>query len=79
MNLSNEQISGLVGALKHTHDDEFNCEQFLDLMAEFMESEPAKIETCEKLKKVSNHLTLCAECREEYEMLKELQDECDEH
>lgn len=79
MKLSKEQISGLLIALKHTHEDELNCEQFLSKMAELAESDMAKVQACSELQKAVKHVALCPECREEFEMLQDLLDECAEH
>jgi predicted anti-sigma-YlaC factor YlaD len=52
-----------------TKDDEINCEQCLSLVAEFAEQQLAGKSIPEGLKAVEHHLSICAECREEYEAL----------
>lgn len=70
MTLSNQQISSLLEALECTHESEINCEEFLDLLSLYAECSEEEIQQSAQLQKVSEHLKLCAECREEYDMLK---------
>lgn len=69
MTLSKKEIEGLMRLVGLTKDVEINCEQCLALVAEFAERELAGKSIPEGLKAVEDHLTICAECREEYETL----------
>lgn len=69
MPLSKKEIDGLVQLIGLTKDHEINCEQCLSLIAEFAERELAGKPIPEGLKAVEHHLSICAECREEYQAL----------
>lgn len=69
MTLSKQEIDGLMRLIGLTKDDEIDCEQCLALVAEFAEQALAGKSIPEGLKAIEHHLSLCAECREEYEVL----------
>ena len=69
MKLTPEQIDGLVNLIGITRESELNCEECLDRVAEFAEIELADRPVPEALKSVEHHLSLCIECREEYQTL----------
>lgn len=69
MPLSKKEIDGLMRLIGLTQEDEINCEQCLSLVAEFAEQTLAGKSISEGLKAVEHHLSVCAECREEYESL----------
>lgn len=69
MPLSKKEFEGLMRLIGLTQDDEINCEQCLSRVAEFAERELAGKSIPEGLKAVEHHLTVCAECRGEYEAL----------
>jgi uncharacterized protein with PIN domain len=69
MSLSKKEIDEMVRLVGLTRDDEINCQQCLLLVAEFAEQELAGKSIPESLKVVEHHLSICAECREEYEAL----------
>lgn len=69
MPLSNKELAGLLRLVGLTHDKEINCEQCLALVAEFAEHELSGKSVPEGLKMVEQHLSVCSECREEYEAL----------
>jgi hypothetical protein len=52
-----------------TRDDEIDCERCLALVAEFAEQELAGRPIPTGLEAVAHHLSICAECCEEYEAL----------
>jgi hypothetical protein len=52
-----------------TRDHEINCNECLDKMGEFAEHELAGKRFPSVLEEVQHHLTLCAQCAEEYEAL----------
>lgn len=69
MPLSNTELEGLLRLVGLTKDDEMNCEQCLALVAEFAERKLAGKSIPEGLQELDQHLSVCAECREEYQAL----------
>ena len=69
MSLSKEQIDELIREIGLTRVDEIDCERCLALVAEFAERELAGRSIPARLDAVAHHLSVCAECREEYEAL----------
>jgi hypothetical protein len=71
MSLSKEEIAELVRLIGLTRDDEIDCERCLALVGEFAERELAGRSVPDGLEAVAHHLSICAECCEEYEALLE--------
>jgi hypothetical protein len=69
MSLSKEEIDGLMRLVGLTKDEEINCEGCLAFVAEFAEREQAGRSIPAGLEAVAHHLSLYAECRDEYEAL----------
>ncbi len=69
MSPSKEQIDDLMRLVGLTKDDEIDCERCLALVAEFAERELAGRSIPAGLEAVAHHLSICAECCEEYEAL----------
>ena len=69
MSLSREQIAELLRLIGLTRDEEIDCERCLALLAEFAERELAGRSVPAALEAVAHHLSICAECCEEYEAL----------
>ena len=69
MSLSKEEITGLLRLIGLTRDEEIDCERCLALVAEFAERELAGGSIPAGLEAVAHHLSICAECCEEYEAL----------
>lgn len=69
MPLSKKELEELLRLVGLTSDNEINCEQCLALVAEFAEQALAGKSVPEGLKAVEQHLSVCLECREEYEAL----------
>ena len=69
MALSKRQIDELVRLIGLTQEQEINCEQCLALVAEFAERQLAGKSVPEGLQAVEHHLSICAECQEEYQAL----------
>ena len=78
MPLSRKQIDGLMRLVGLTEDSEINCEQCLEVVAEFAELQLAGKSISESLKAVEHHLSICEECREEYEALQRTLDNMDD-
>lgn len=81
MPMSKHEIEELMRLIGLTKDSEINCEQCLALVAEFAEQELAGRSIHDGLEAVEHHLSICPECREEYEALQralgEMEDEAD--
>lgn len=69
MNLTSEQIEGLMRLVGITRDDELNCSECLDRVAELVEYELVGAPVPGAFAPVLHHLAICPECREEYEAL----------
>ncbi|WP_182870567.1 hypothetical protein [Stieleria mannarensis] len=70
MPLSKQEIDDLLRLVGLTERTEINCEQCLALVAEFAEQKLTGKSIHEGLVAVEQHLTVCSECREEYEALR---------
>lgn len=70
MSLSDSEIARLLRLVGQTEDGELNCEQCLALVAEFAETQLAGKSIPAVLRAVEQHLSVCGECREEYEALR---------
>ena len=69
MSLSKEEITGLLRLIGLTRDEEIDCERCLARVAEFAARELAGRSVPAGLEAVAHHLSICAECCEEYEAL----------
>lgn len=78
MKLTRKEIDGLMRLIGLTKDEEINCEQCLALISEFAEQELAGKSVPEGLQAVEHHLSICSECCEEYEVLKQALKSLDE-
>jgi uncharacterized protein with PIN domain len=72
MSLSKNELNALMRLVGLTKESEINCEQCLSLVAEFAERELAGKSIPESVRAVEHHLNVCAECREEYEVLQQV-------
>ncbi len=70
MSLSNKRLEGLLRLVSLTKDSEINCEQCLEHVAEFAEQQLVGKTVTEGLQAIEHHLSVCSECKEEYEALK---------
>lgn len=77
MALSRSEIEGLLALIGLTSDTEIDCDRCLLVVAEFAEHELTGKSVPEGLEVVQQHLSVCAECREEYEALKRAMEELD--
>ena len=71
MPLSRTQIDALLRLVGRTEATELNCDQCLCLIAEFAEQQLQGKSIREGLHAIEQHLSVCGECREEYEALRE--------
>ena len=74
MSLSKDEIDQLLELIGQTEDHELNCEQCLALVAEFAELQLSGKSVPAGLQAIEQHLAVCTECREEYEVLREILD-----
>ncbi len=70
MAFSKQEIENLLRLVSLTKDAELNCVECLALVAEFAEQHLAGKSVSSGLQAVEQHLSICDECREEYEALK---------
>ena len=69
MPLNKNEIKGLMRLVGLSKEDEINCDQCLTDVAEFAEHELSGKSIPDGLRAVEHHLSICAECRQEYEAL----------
>lgn len=69
MPLNKNEIEKLMRLVGLTRENEINCDRCLADIAEFAEHELAGKSIPEGLRAVEHHLSICAECQEEYESL----------
>jgi hypothetical protein len=72
MLLDQSQIKILLEALVLTHEIEVDCDVCFDSMAEFAESQLSGASVPEALVLIDDHIRICADCREEFQILKEI-------
>lgn len=70
MKLSSEQLAELARSVAETAEEEIDCEEMLSRAAAFLEAVTGgQSDLPESLRVVAQHLKVCAECREEMEMM----------
>ena len=67
--LTREQVATIIKMLNLTTDREFDCDECLQHVSEYAESNLAGWPQDEAIARVEQHLALCYECREEFELL----------
>lgn len=72
MSLSSNELRNLVRLVGLTHEDEIDCEQCLSKVAEFAEHTVADRSIPDGLRAVEHHLSICAECLEEFQALQQI-------
>ena len=70
MLLDLSEIKILLEALILTHETEVDCDACFDSMAEFAESQLSGASVPEALILIDDHIRICADCKEEFEILK---------
>ncbi|GAB4181447.1 MAG: hypothetical protein Fur0032_22550 [Terrimicrobiaceae bacterium] len=71
MKLNQQQIENLLHLVSRTHEKEINCNECFERLAEFAEVRMRNQPLSVALQSVEHHLSVCAECREEYEALRD--------
>jgi len=72
MPLTDEQARALLLAVRETHAEEIDCQEFLAHMAAYVEARAAGRALSDALTKVAAHERLCGNCSEECRALIEL-------
>jgi hypothetical protein len=70
MLLNQEKIRLLLGALELTKEVEVDCDECFDSMAEFAESCISGETVPQALILIHNHIQICPDCAEEFNILK---------
>ena len=70
MKLTSSQMDGLIKLVGLTREDELDCDACLSQVSEFAEHRLSGKPVPAALEAVEHHLSLCSECREEYEALR---------
>lgn len=65
-------VRRLLSAIYLTSDEEIDCSACLDLVPVYIDRDLAPVETAADLSSLRQHLELCLDCFEEYEVLKDL-------
>lgn len=69
MTFSDEEIRALLRVVLATDPVEIDCDEILARIAAFLEARGPKGSLPAELALVSQHLAVCAECREEFDAL----------
>jgi len=64
-----QRLKSMVEMIDHTHEQEIACDEAFHLLDEFTDAVLRGEDTAELMPLVKHHLTLCMDCREEYEVL----------
>jgi len=78
MLLEPSKIKLLLDVLILTRDDEVDCDRCFDSMAEFAESQLSGKSVPDALVAIDEHIRICADCAEEFEILKDTISQMDE-
>jgi hypothetical protein len=70
MLLDQSKIKILLEAMVLTHETEVDCDECFDSMAEFAESQLSGASVPEALVLIDDHIRICADCKEEFQILK---------
>ena len=69
MSLSRPELQKMLDVVRATQPVEIDCDECLMQVGEFAEMNLIGTPVPEGLKAIEQHLSICDECREEYEML----------
>jgi len=65
MALDDDHLRLLLGSVAATHDEEIDCEEFLEVLARCAEALARGEDIPAELRLASEHVKLCGNCREE--------------
>ncbi len=72
INLDHQSLKRLIESIRHTCDEEPNCEQVYELLDQYAEQELNGMNPKDLMPLVHHHLEVCADCHEEYDLLMEI-------
>lgn len=64
-----KDLEKLLGLIKNTRDGEIDCGAFLEQVAAYVERVAESENAAALMPQIAQHLTVCPECREEFEAL----------
>ena len=67
--LPNEAVLGFLRLLEETQDEEMSCDEIYEKLDEYVEQEVNKKDAARLMPLIREHLDLCPDCCEEYEVL----------
>ncbi len=70
MAMSPEELENLMWLIGNTSDREIDCEECLMKVSEFAERGMQGKPIPDALRSIGQHLAICGECREEYDLLR---------
>jgi hypothetical protein len=69
MRSKQERLRGLLRVVQATEPSEIDCDEFLVRVAPFLEALTARHDIPDQLRQVAQHLSVCPECKEEFDAL----------
>jgi len=76
--LPNEAVLGFLRLLEETQDEEMSCDEIYEKLDEYVEQEVNKKDAARLMPLIREHLDLCPDCCEEYEVLLDVIEKTDE-
>lgn len=70
MSLSDDEVARLLRLVQVTREEELTCDDCLDRIADFAENELRGEANTAQFEAVRQHLSVCEECHDEYDVLK---------
>lgn len=71
--MQKNRLEHLLVKIQNTQDDEISCSDCFDLVSHFVELELEGQNPATKMPEVKQHIDQCPACRQEYEVLRDLQ------
>jgi len=76
--LTNEAVLGFLRVLEDVRKDELSCDEIYDKLDEYVECEIDSKDAAQIMPLIREHLDICHECCEEYEILLDVIEKSDE-
>ena len=76
--LTNEAVLGFLRVLEDVRRDELSCEEIYSKLDEYVEYEVDSKDAAHVMPLIREHLDICQECCEEYEILLDVVEKADE-
>ncbi|MFT3894310.1 MAG: hypothetical protein QM730_21980 [Anaerolineales bacterium] len=67
------RLEHLIRNIENTQENEISCSECFDLVSLFVEMELDRQEPASKIPGIKQHIDQCPACRQEYEILRDLQ------